>query len=486
MNPYLNDFLRIMTSKAAILLLTIIILFSFLAGYTTEYPFVTSMPNPANTFYIADNYYSNSTEVHYMTQAFNGYGQSVTGAVVQYQLYVPTTTGRVLRMYNITTGSAGFANLTYMSMPEENMTNFTQVTLLLENSHGEILQTSNSVFLFNHSQLIYGMQVVRNPSNPLHGMVHIVYLGPPSNYSEKVGLYIAGSSGWLGKNLDSSYNYTFITLLSDFTVVNVPIDVNSNDAVSYNIALYNSSGDYIWSTSGPLSFLPSPNAVLTVFYNFISTIMPGFVPLLAVLVGYFYFGKERVDGVLESIIVRPVTRTSVIASRFLASVLLFSIASIIGLAIIDILVGYFTGVYLFGSHFLYAYWGILVMSAGFIGITYLLSFQIRTSGSLIGISVAVYVTLSLMWQYLSLAIESAIGLPFGGKAFIQFYITMLYLSPGGYLPLGGILATGSSPILGNLTHLSAYGLTAPLFLAGGLAWSVVPFFISLICFSRRD
>jgi ABC-2 type transport system permease protein len=485
MNPYLNDLLRIMRGRAAITSLIIIILFSLLVGYATAFHFVASRTNLANTFYMVTNYYSNSTEVHYITRAFNRYGQPLKEAIVLYELKETATLNPIVETFNTTTNLGGFANMTFTKIPPEDIIDYTTVTLLLENSHGRILEMYSS-FTSNQNQLAYGMQVVMNPRRPIHAMVHIVYLGPPSDYGEKVGLYIAGNSGLLAQSLAFSYNYTFITELSNFTVENIPIYVNANNSANFYIGLYNSSGDAVSLVSSPLSFIPPQKSVLTTFYSFAYILMPGFIPLLAVSAGCFYFGRERVEGVLESILVRPVSRSDVITSRFVASVLLLSIASAIGLVVIDLLVGSFTGLYISGFSFLYAYWSILVMSAGFLGITYLLSCWLLSSGPLIGISIAVYVLLSLLWPLLSLAIQSAIGLHIGGKTFIQFFVTMLYLSPSGYISLGGILQTGNSPILGSLKHLSTYGLTGTAFLIGGLAWSVLLFLISLIRFSRYD
>jgi ABC-2 type transport system permease protein len=486
MNSYLNDFLKIITGRAAIISVAVIIVFSLITGYVTEIPFESSQPNPVNTFYLADSYYSNSTQVFFITQAFNGYGQGISGLVLDYDIFVPTTTGLAMKSYNVTSGSDGFGNLTFSSFPGENMTSFTNVTLFLENSHGNLLLTNMLGFLFNHSQAVYGMQTVKDPSNPLHGMIHIVYLGPPANFSEKVGLYYAGPSGSMNKNLTSSFNYTFVKELNSFIVANIPINVQSNSSVYYNIGLYNSKGQYVWNTIGPLSFLPPQDEVLTVFYDFSSALMPSFVPLLAVFVAYFYFGKERLDGVLESVLVRPVTRGSITVSRFIASILLFTIASAAGLVIIDLFVGYYTGYYIPVESIDCAFWGLFVMCAGYIGLTYFLSNFMKSAGSLLGVSIGLYVLLSVLWPYFALALGSVIGLPYGSSGFIRLYMTFLYLSPAGYLTLGGVIVTHNSSIFGTLSNISAYGLTALWVFLGGLIWSIVPLTLATFYFRKRD
>ena len=171
MNNYLNDFLKIMRSRAGIISVIVIILFSLVIGYASESSFISS--NPASTLSIAPGYYSNSTEIHFAMQVYNGYGQGVSGKVVNYSLIVNTNAGTVNRYYNVVSGHDGFANLTFMSFPGEIMStlgNKSQPPAILASAALPGQPYSSGMPLpvfFNWTGTTYWLSVVRNPSHPL-------------------------------------------------------------------------------------------------------------------------------------------------------------------------------------------------------------------------------------------------------------------------------------------------------------------------------
>ncbi len=487
MNNYLNDFLKVIRSRAGIISIIVIILFSLIVGYASESSFVSA--NPASALSIATGYYSNSTEIHFTTQVYNGYGQGVSGKPVNYSLNVNTNSGSVNRYYNIVSGRDGFANLTFMSFSGEMMSTFGSKTQPPAMMASVALQSNanqfgtNMMVFFNWTRTPYWLGVVRNPSPPLEGMIHVVFIGPQANFTNSIGIYY--SSAFFSTNLSSSTNYSHLANISSFNAANLPINLKRNNSQNYNFAAFSSNGEFVGETSGPVSFIPPSSQILTVFFSASSGIMSEFVPLLAVFAGYFFFGKERVDGVIESVLVRPVTRGSVIISRYVASVVLFAIASATGLLIVYLFVGLYTGYYIPPVYLGYAFWGLLVMCGGFIGLIYLTSIFMKSVGAMLGLSIGIYIVMSFLWGLISLIIGMLLGRSLGSTGFIHIYITMLYLSPAGYLTLESMVATNSF-IFGPVSSLSLLGLSEAAIIVGGILWLAVPFILATILFARRD
>lgn len=489
MNNYLNDFLKIMRSRAGIISVIVIILFSLVIGYASESSFISS--NPASTLSIAPGYYSNSTEIHFAMQVYNGYGQGVSGKIVNYSLIVNTNTGAVNRYYNVVSGHDGFANLTFMSFPGEIMSTFgnkSQPPAILASAALPSQPYSSGMPLpvfFNWTGTTYWLSVVRNPSHPLQGMIHVIFIGPPANFTNKVGIYYSNNTKVYYNNLSSTTGYHLVANISDFSAINLPLTLKGNSSQTYIFAAFGSNGELAGETSGSISFVPPSSQILTVFFSSSSVLMSEFVPLLAVFAGYFFFGRERVSGIIESVLVRPVTRGSVIVSRYVASVVLFAIASAAGLLVVYLFVGLYTSYYIPSVYLGDAFWALLVMCGGFIGLVFLASIFMKSAGSMLGLSIGIYIALSFLWGLISLIISVLLGRSFGSAGFIRTYVAMLYLSPSGYLTLESMVATNNF-LFGQVSNLSSLGLSQTGVIAGGILWLTVPFILAAILFVRRD
>src|SRR5256885_1955037 len=63
--------------------------------------------------------------------------------------------------------------------------------------------------------------------------------------------------------------------------------------------------------------------------SFFSTILSFFMPLAAILGAYSSYGKDRLTGVLESILARPISRRGLAISRFLSTLTALAVAAIV-------------------------------------------------------------------------------------------------------------------------------------------------------------
>src|SRR5207245_445198 len=71
--------------------------------------------------------------------------------------------------------------------------------------------------------------------------------------------------------------------------------------------------------------------------SFFSTILSFFMPLAAILGAYSSYGKDRLTGVLESILARPISRRGLAISRFLSTLTALAVAAILSVGLLALL-----------------------------------------------------------------------------------------------------------------------------------------------------
>ncbi len=221
---------------------------------------------------------------------------------------------------------------------------------------------------------------------------------------------------------------------------------------------------------------PSSTSIYTGMQSSISGFYALLIPLFGIFSAYFYYGKDKTSGILESIISKPVTKGRLFLSRFLGTSLTFVMAITLAIGLADILIYKYTGSFLSDTGFLSIVIGYSVVAIGYSGLMYLIAQFAKSSDIMIGSGLGLLFILGFFWgilMYLLLIrfLEHA--------SFIKFQSILIYLnsiSPSNYSTIMEYLKEGSYKSIINV------GIVAGI----GIIWILVPAFISFMLARSRD
>jgi len=210
---------------------------------------------------------------------------------------------------------------------------------------------------------------------------------------------------------------------------------------------------------------------------------------MAVLTSYNAYAKDKITGVLESVLSKPISRKGLSTSRYLSTSLALSAAvavTVILVVVFDqLLVGSVAGLGEFAG---YTFLSLAVEAAAFVGIVMLLSHLLRSSGALIGIAITLWLLLDLFWGIVIFGISSALGYDSNSVGNLAVTIQSSFFNPAQFYFLTGSYLSRSINIGGIVTSVipEAYGLTSFTLVLTGLFWVIVPFAIFLRLANNRD
>ncbi len=185
--------------------------------------------------------------------------------------------------------------------------------------------------------------------------------------------------------------------------------------------------------TNPLAILPylqGPNALLL----FLGVVLMGlFAPIIAIVMSYDAVAKERMNGSLELLLVRPASRSGVAVGKFVGSFL--SVA----LPMLGVLLGAVVGVAAASGKWPDATF-VAAFVIGTLGLiaTYVLLMQIfstlaRSAGTAILSGIVVWILFNIVWNLVFLAVETALHIEGGTPAaFTLSTITTLFNPNGVY------------------------------------------------------
>lgn len=241
---------------------------------------------------------------------------------------------------------------------------------------------------------------------------------------------------------------------------------------------------YLVSSSG---LLPKSDLdLLQVSMSEFGTLSGTLIPILATLSSYFFYGKDKTNGVIESIIALPVTRGRLIFSRFLANVSSLLLAFVVGIAVYQVVLFEEIGQYLPWNYTLFLVWAFLVEIAAYAGLVYLAAQFIDSQGKLLGFSVAVMLLFGIFW--IGYIIHIALGIaniPVNSNAYAQYKLYFDAVSPGGYMSFSTFLL---APVngAGQLLTAASLGVTPLTVFPLGIAWAVIPALLAILVGRKRD
>ncbi len=523
MIPVFYEIKRALTSKSVLIITIVIVLFSLLGTLTLglNESVSSSQIVESNAYGYGSN--GNYTAVIYL---FNGYGQPVQGQAV----HVEMNSGTVVKHYNATSGSDGFANV---SMNNINTSAYYNPKLLYFSYNyssaytgffqsGEIFTNTTNPYFFYTEEPAYNATkgATYNTSIPspryvidsinvqnnqrLNGLK--LFYESNGSASQKVDLYYegiyAGSGGPVTRSPVNNYTESNMNLygsFSGFSSVNIiPSNLSKQNYTFYEFALFAPNGTMITQTTVVVNVqAASSQSVTQIFYSSIMGIMGFFVPLMASLAGYFTYGKDKTGGVLESVLVRPVSRIGLVFSRYLANTTSVFLATAASLGISSLAFYYTVGTFVPAYPLEVALLALLIEICAFTGIIYLASSFLKSQGALLGLTIILFFVFVLFWSGSLLGIPiipfivTSVALKFvpGTVAFSKTIVEMLYISPAGYTSIAEILAgSGTTLLLLNSPNVSlaSLGVSNTYLVITGLIWIVVPAVLAMYVFSRKD
>ncbi len=245
---------------------------------------------------------------------------------------------------------------------------------------------------------------------------------------------------------------------------------------------------------GPLSMYSAfkASSIESLFFTGEGSILLLFIPLLSVFMAYFTYGKDRVTGVLESVIKRPITKGEAIRSRFLANSVVVAASIVAAIFISDIFSYRYYHVYMPATFILQVSWTYSIIGVSFIAISYLFAHLLKSQGALLGSLVGVFMVFSLFWGVIFDVIVSVFAIPTGTSSYISAQIAFDYASPSGYGSLVQLYIThalgGFSSLGGGSQSINpdAYGVTPVFLLISSILWVAVPFILAHQIAVKRD
>lgn len=430
--------------------------------------------------------YYGGGDYRFLGYSFNTYGQPVVGTRINVTFSgsgaPPSSSG--------TTNSSGFANWSVPGSPPTS-----QYSIIVSVS-GNVMSEGQMPPPRSPGEALFlggnPLPFVVDPSNSSRTNVLFFYEGPngtpPTGY--RVYYNFSSSSGPSSGPLNESQMTLLGSATSYVSIFKLPPFPSGTLTVS--VAAYTQNGTLITlsSTTYQSGGIPPPPNPQGLFTAFTGAILGLVVPLMAILVTYNSYGKDRATGVLESVLSRPVTRRGLGLSRYLSILISLSVAIVIMMAVMEGESQILLGKILDPTFAVYSVVALVVEVAAFIGIMMLVSQRLKSTGAIIGVGIGLWVILDFFWGILILLGAYLVGVQIGSGNYLGLTIDSSFLNPAQFYSLvaqyvGGTTISTSS---GGSIPISpaTYGLT-PLTLAAAAAiWVILPLAGFLYLSTHRD
>lgn len=511
MIPVLYEIKRAFTSKTVLILMAVIILFSLAVAFGTAAISSVSTSNGSGNF-TAYGYGSNGT-YNITTNLQNSFGQGISGS------HVNVTVGS--KVYQKNTDGNGYANFTLPNVPLSDFSgdtsqanygflnwNFTIVgSPSPVNSQLIVYFNQTNPYFFNetsslgggipHSSLVtrYSMRNIGIQNHQSEIGLNIFYQGAHGSPSQPVKLYYLAENASNAAKLSSlptEKNMTYFGTYSGFTSINInPSSIGNSSGTSYEFVLFTPNGTYITEETQQVSNIITNDNLNSLFFTGEMEILGIFIPLMAGVSAYMTYGKDRTGQVLESVLVRPISRRGLISSRYLANVAAVFLAAVISFVASSLVYYHYLGKFLPAQTVFIGLWAVFVGIAGFIGLVYLASGFLKSQGALLGFVIGIYFVFDLFWSFLGVIpsiILYELKIP-GGTIHGEFVTEILqYISPSGFMTIARDHVLGTSTLVTTAVHvnLSQIGITTMDMIVAGIVWIVVPLALSIYVYMKRD
>ncbi len=508
MRDFLYDLRRTLSGKFTIIMIALIVLLTVAVAFASVSTSSSSSVPPSSTAYLLPAVFEDNGSYRIVDYAVNGYGQPVpnlqiTSLLVNESGIAGGSSAAVNRYVNGTTDSHGYFNTTISS----------------SSSYQEYQFDSEYVDGVNVSQGFIGVGYDKGIGIPGTGALGFeiygsenftIWLGPvynQSNQAEKnvllhyvsnsnsplpyLGIYYNVSANGFTNGFtfpESENNMTYYKSIGgvDNAIITLPLNRSANNNV-VDVELFDHNGTFV---AGTIDTLYSTVSASSFIEGFLEIPFEFLIPILGIFSAYFYYGKDKASGVLESIITRPVTKGRVLVSRFTGGALSFLAGILIALALADIIVFRYTGSLLSTSSFVSILVGYTAEAIGFSGLIYLVSQFSKSQGAILGIGIALFFILSLFWTDLMDVVLFEFHANLATKSGLVQSIILDSISPSYYPTLVLSYHTGYLSqffgLVGSNVTAASVGITLVSVAVVGIIWIVVPSLASFFLARSRD
>jgi ABC-2 type transport system permease protein len=529
-------------SKTVLISMILLIAISLFLIYSFSISTTSSFPNTNSQVL---SWYDRSGAYHFLAFESNQYGQPVSGVGLQANLTVspfspvgkgPITNPGSYPVYqspSVATNSSGEAEFTIKvpatDINEVNANYSVQLQIRQPNgfsstNFGGGSPYSQSTTLANGTSTFVpvapgqtvtisssAVMTVTDSSNAQKQNILVTWAGSNGSLPKDYSLYYKffnasetciqsqfGSTCTSGFTQPSSLtegNMTFLTNMTAYSEVFSPpkLEPNLGNASEIVFGLFYPNGTaaipwqyntYQVSQLYPSAQIISLGQTNQIIISFFTTIYGIFIPLIAIIGSYNSYGKDRVSGVLESILAQPISRRGLALSRFFSSFAGMAIAISISMGIVDALVLYYTKSLLNSAILLASAGAFFVELGAFIGLMMLVSRVVKSSGLLIGIGIGLFLVFDLFWTIIILAALSVTGAGFSSSGYVGLQIAGEFLNPAQFIQLVITYLTSQGPA--GLISPAQYGITIPSIIVTGILWVIVPLVTFLYLAVKRD
>lgn len=536
MKPIIYEIKRAITSKSALAVLAFMILIPSLIAFSS------ASGDSAPSYLVHQLSYGWGSNGTYngTVLLYNSYGQQVSGLAVTYTVGQNNTT--------VNTNSKGFANTTFngvtnkelgITSPDQvgraisfsyeyssyygpfarelliyqNQTNpyFTNDTIPTYGTNGSINTTfstsrySFQIFNVKNNPRLNGLVLTYNAADiTLDGNPVYLYYKKAANTTQVYfgtgsETYTSGKNSYTQTGSPGAYTESEMTFFASYgqspmiDILPGNLTTHTNSTL-YWFELFTSNGTELAYAEIQLVNQYSQTAVSGLFFSSELPLLTIFVPLMAVLSAYQTFGKDKANGSLASVIIRPISRRALMISRFASNLISVMVASSAAVGISSLIYYYYLAVYIPPGALLLSLWAILVMTGAFVGLVYLASMLLKSSVQIIGVALGIFFMLSLLWTLplpvVPLLISSvAIKEPIGSLAYASSLVRMDFFSPAALTSVVAFVSGYNSSALffygGNYTA-TQLGINLTSVIIAGLVWIAIPIALAILKFVKYD
>jgi len=505
------DVKKTITSKSILLLIAVIVIISF--AIIPSYNQTAASQTGANVNTFA---YYDSTGYHFLAFAWNQFGQPVSGVAVQLNFTDPTGTHSGSAVTNSSgAGQAsipatGYVNASY-GLDIQQPGGFGYVSGGL----GFFVYTQNGSQPAAPGQavLLYGNGAVSQVTDGQNSSRQDILVNWVAEFGQEPSGYqvdyefvneTSGAclycSNYQVKTLNGSGMLPLGTLDSFRQIFSAPPlepHLEFDSIVFVEVFLPNGTGTDAYTTLPVPSLYPPPpppvsqSQANSYAIGFFENIFGLFIPLVAIAGSYDSYGKDRVSGVLESVLVQPISRRSLSLSRYLSSFVAMAIAVLLAIGVVDLITFHYSGLFVATNVILPSAGAFMVELAAFIGIMMVLSRLLKSSGSLVGLGIGFFIIFDFFWGILLALLAFLMKIDIGSVPFIRIFVGSEFVNPAQFIALVDTYLTHSvSSVVfafgGTLITPSDYGITVWSIAATGVLWIVIPLAAFLYLSTKRD